>query len=67
MVIGFIYFGNCEVGFWLSGEGHFGVYEKLKLVKLNWWALDHVDVMCCAFPSILTRFWTQGVTAVQLD
>jgi hypothetical protein len=33
MVIGFIYFGNCEVGFWLSGEGHFGVYDKIKIGK----------------------------------
>ena len=27
----------------------------------------HVRVTCCTIPSILTRFWAQGVTAVQLD
>jgi hypothetical protein len=27
----------------------------------------HVRVTCCTILSILTRFWAQGVMAVQLD
>ena len=27
----------------------------------------HVRVTCCTILSILTRFWAQGVKAVQLD
>jgi hypothetical protein len=40
-------------------------FEKKNLVKLIWWAQEHVCVTCDSIPSILTGFWHQGVTVVQ--
>jgi hypothetical protein len=39
-----------------------GVLKKINLVKLFWWAREHVRVTCGSIPSILTGFWHQGVT-----
>ena len=35
MVIGFIYFGNCEVGFWLKGTRVFWEFGKNEFGKVN--------------------------------
>ena len=32
-------------------------FEKKNLVKLIWWAREHVRVTCGSIPFILTGFW----------
>ena len=44
-----------------------GFSEKSNGSRVVWWVRDHVCVMCETILLIITRFWTQGVTAMQLD
>ena len=48
-------------------EGIFGFSKAIVGDSSPGGPVCHVRVTCCTIPSILTRFWAQGVTAEQLD
>ena len=48
-------------------EGIFGFSKAIVADSCPGGPVCHVRVTCCTIPSILTRFWAQGVTAVQLN
>jgi hypothetical protein len=48
-------------------EGIFGFSKAIVGDSCPSGPVCHVRVTCCSIPSILTLFWPQGVTAVQLD
>ena len=48
-------------------EGIFGFSKVIVDDSCSSRPICHVRVMYCTIPSILTRFWPQGVTIVQLD
>ena len=48
-------------------EGIFGFSKAIVGDSYPGGPVCHVLVMCCTIPSILTQFWAQGITAVQLD
>ena len=48
-------------------EGIFGFSKVIMGDSCPGGPVCHVRVTCYTVPSILTRFWLQGVTAVQFD
>ena len=48
-------------------EGIFGFSKAIVGDSCPGGLVCHVHVTCCTIPLILTRFWAQGVTAMQLD
>jgi hypothetical protein len=50
-----------------NNEGIFGFSKAIVGDSCPGGPVCHVRVTCCTIPLILTRFWAQGVTAVQLD